>query len=329
MIIAVTGTPGTGKTSVSKELSKITGMRLVSLNDVAKEKKLYVGKDRKRGCMIVDVSGLQREARAMRKAGMSAIVESHFAHDMPADAVVVLRANPGTMRKRGMGKGWSKAKADENAQAEIMEVCRSEALEKHGSVMELDTTALKPKDAARRIALMLEREGLFVSRDLAIGKAMRKKLREPYGRLFPDTLRALSYARRARGPVFAVGDRVSSDMISAGVVPDVTVTDGRVNRKPVSERITLRARSVKAGNAAGSISPSLWRAVQGALSESKPVKVDVRGEEDIAVLPLMSLAPDGASIVYGLFRRGACVIRTGSGARKTARRILREIASGN
>jgi uncharacterized protein (UPF0218 family) len=45
------------------------------------------------------------------------------------------------------------------------------------------------------------------------------------------------------------------------------------------------------------------------------------------VLPLMMLAKDGASIVYGLFGRGVCVIRAGPASRKTAGKIVRQIAS--
>ncbi|MFH0956971.1 MAG: AAA family ATPase, partial [Candidatus Aenigmatarchaeota archaeon] len=120
MIIAVTGTPGTGKTTVSRKLSEMTGFRLVELNSLAEKKGLYVGTDRKRGCRIVDVPGLRREVKALGKEGGAMIVESHYAHDMPADVIVVLRAGPAKIRERGLSKGWSREKAEENAQAEIM-----------------------------------------------------------------------------------------------------------------------------------------------------------------------------------------------------------------
>ena len=54
MIIALTGTPGTGKTSVSKVLHD-KGFEVVDLNKVALDKDFLFGKDEKRDSEIVDV----------------------------------------------------------------------------------------------------------------------------------------------------------------------------------------------------------------------------------------------------------------------------------
>ena len=48
MKIVITGTPCTGKTEVSKKLSKRLGWRLISVNDLAKELNAYLGEDKKR-----------------------------------------------------------------------------------------------------------------------------------------------------------------------------------------------------------------------------------------------------------------------------------------
>ena len=40
-MIALTGTPGTGKSSIAKKLAKKLGYELIDLNDVIKKKKLY------------------------------------------------------------------------------------------------------------------------------------------------------------------------------------------------------------------------------------------------------------------------------------------------
>ncbi|MCK5636466.1 MAG: dephospho-CoA kinase, partial [Thermoplasmatales archaeon] len=47
MIIAITGTPGTGKTSISEVLQK-NKFEVVDLNKVACEKDFLIGKDEKR-----------------------------------------------------------------------------------------------------------------------------------------------------------------------------------------------------------------------------------------------------------------------------------------
>jgi len=57
MIIALTGTPGTGKTSVSKILQK-KGFEVIDLNKVASEKNFLIGRDKKRDSNIVDIKKL-------------------------------------------------------------------------------------------------------------------------------------------------------------------------------------------------------------------------------------------------------------------------------
>ena len=54
MIIALTGTPGTGKTSISKVLHE-NGFEIIDLNKTACEKDFLVGKDEKRASNIVDI----------------------------------------------------------------------------------------------------------------------------------------------------------------------------------------------------------------------------------------------------------------------------------
>jgi adenylate kinase len=326
MIIAVTGTPGTGKTSVSRKLSQMTGFHLIELNTLAEKKGMYTGTDRKRGCKIVDIPALRREVKALGKEGGATIVESHYAHDMPADMIVVLRAGPAVIRKRGLAKGWSKEKAEENAQAEIIEVCRSEALEKKKDIIEVDTTKKDAAGAAAEVVEMLEERGFLVFRELRIPQAMRKRLGKPYGRFFSGMDKAMGYIQGTS--ICSVGDQVSRALLSSGVTPDITVVDGKINRARVKSPLKLRCRrTIRAKNRAGTISGSLWKAAGQAVSAGKPVKVQVDGEEDIAVLPLMMLVQDKASIVYGLYGKGVCVIRAGREARKEAREIVRKIAS--
>ncbi len=151
MIISISGTPQTGKTSVAKALAKKLGWRLVSLNQLAKEKKLYLGYDRSRRSRIVDLRRLRSEVSRISKKEKNLILESHYSHDLPCDFVVILRTNPGELRKRMQKSGWPKRKIEENIEAEIMEVVKAEALEKAKRILEIDTTGRKPGWVAEQI----------------------------------------------------------------------------------------------------------------------------------------------------------------------------------
>jgi adenylate kinase len=156
MIISISGTPKTGKTSIAKELAKKLGWRLVSLNQLAKEKNLYLGYDRSRKSRIVDIKKLRAEVRSLSRSHKNLILESHYSHDMPCDIVVILRTNPGELRKRMKKAGWSRRKTEENVEAEIMEVVREEALESAKRILEIDTTGKKPEWVAGQIAKKLK-----------------------------------------------------------------------------------------------------------------------------------------------------------------------------
>lgn len=55
MKIFLTGTPGVGKTTVSKLLAKKLSAKVININELVKEKSLYIGLDEKRNSVIVDL----------------------------------------------------------------------------------------------------------------------------------------------------------------------------------------------------------------------------------------------------------------------------------
>jgi len=157
MIIAVTGTPGTGKTLVAKQLSKDLGYKLVDLNKIAEEKKLYSGFDRERNTKVVDIGALATEVKGIvreeriTKGKANLVLDGHFSQDVPNDLIVVLRTDPKVLRERLQGRSWNTAKIEENIQAEIMEVVKQEALGTGRRVLEINTTGKEPEIVVKEI----------------------------------------------------------------------------------------------------------------------------------------------------------------------------------
>jgi len=60
-IICITGTPGTGKTTLSKKLAKELNYHYIDVNKIIKKYKLSEGYDRKRKTKIVDVKKLNKK----------------------------------------------------------------------------------------------------------------------------------------------------------------------------------------------------------------------------------------------------------------------------
>ncbi len=151
MLIAITGTPATGKTTIAKELAKALNWKQISLNDLAREKNFYLGYDEKRKAKIVDIESIKKEIEKIMKKQKNLIIESHYAHEIPVDLVIVLRTDLKELEKRMLKKGWWKEKIQENLQAEIFGICKEEALKTNKNVFEIDTTGKKPKEVIKEI----------------------------------------------------------------------------------------------------------------------------------------------------------------------------------
>ncbi|KTG10157.1 adenylate kinase [Haloprofundus marisrubri] len=159
MRVVVTGTPGTGKTSATALLED--ECTVAHLNDEVRDREFWTERDEERDSLVVDVEKL--EAWVDEEYGEASddaddaddvtIVESHLAHLLPADRVVVLRCRPDVLESRLLDRGENEAKASENRESEALDVILAEAVEEHGvdSVYEVETTEQSPEAVADAI----------------------------------------------------------------------------------------------------------------------------------------------------------------------------------
>ena len=147
--VAVTGTPGTGKTTATTLLDA----EVIHLNDLIREAGLWSERDDDRDSLVADLDAV-REAIG----DWSGVAESHLAHHLDADRVVVLRCRPDVLADRLRERGADEAKATENAESEALDVILSEAVDRHGldHVYEIDTTDRTPADVAADIEAVVD-----------------------------------------------------------------------------------------------------------------------------------------------------------------------------
>ena len=184
MIILLTGTPGTGKTTISHLLAEKLGCQLVDINHLVEEKHLYTGLDPEKDYKIVDMDALERELfrivgsentvdpkkdsiKDSTKASTNdflndssedlsinptknscIVIEGHLSHYFPqADLVVVFRTEPTTLSERLRKRGWKETKIRENLEAEALDICTWEAHQIHpDKVHEVETTKITPEE---------------------------------------------------------------------------------------------------------------------------------------------------------------------------------------
>lgn len=151
MRVAVTGTPGTGKTTAADLVE--SDLSVVHLNEVVEAEGLYSEVDEARDSLVADLDAV-REWLGDRE---DLLVESHLAHHLDADRVVVLRCHPEQLEQRLLDRGEPERKVRENAESEGLDVILAEAVERHGrdGVYEIDTTDRGPGEVAREIEAVI------------------------------------------------------------------------------------------------------------------------------------------------------------------------------
>lgn len=159
MRVVVTGTPGTGKTTTTDlvDTSNLeTTLDVIHLNDLVQDEGLYSEVDEDRDSVVADLDAVRERLADVDDV----IIDSHLAHHLDADRVVVLRCHPDVLEDRLTNRGEPEAKAAENAEAESLDVILSEAVAQHGleNVYEIDTTDRTPEDVAREIERVIAGE---------------------------------------------------------------------------------------------------------------------------------------------------------------------------
>lgn len=148
MRVVITGTPGTGKTTATERLDHET----VHLNERIRAEGLDAGTDESRGSLVADMDAVAAALDGREKDEIE-LVESHLAHRLPADRVVVLRCHPDELGERLAARGEPEKTVEENRESEALDVILAEAVESHGldNVYEIDATERTPEETATEI----------------------------------------------------------------------------------------------------------------------------------------------------------------------------------
>jgi adenylate kinase len=157
MLIGLTGTPGTGKTSVSKFLEKKRHWKVIHLNEMIKKEHLYTETDEERDAVIADMELVRQRLEEIigGRENEVIILESHLAHYI-ADIVIILRAYPLELKMRRQARGYSEEKIRENIEAEALDVILVEAFEWCKKVFEINTTGISIEETGQNIEKIID-----------------------------------------------------------------------------------------------------------------------------------------------------------------------------
>lgn len=132
--ILVTGTPGTGKSTLCQKLCEShEGLTWLNVGDFAKEKGHLGDFDEEYGCHELEEDGLLDDLEDRVAAG-GLVVDHHASDFFPEryfDIVFVLRVDNKTLHDRLTARGYEGKKLEDNVQCEIFQTVLDEARESY------------------------------------------------------------------------------------------------------------------------------------------------------------------------------------------------------
>ncbi|XP_050414929.1 adenylate kinase isoenzyme 6 [Patella vulgata] len=146
--ILITGTPGTGKTTLGQELAGRNNLKYINIGEVAKENDLFEGFDEEYQCPLMDEDRVIDELEDTMVEGGN-IVDYHGCEFFPErwfHLVIVLRTDNSILYERLEKRGYSGKKLQDNVQCEIFRTILDEALESYKENIVQELKSNTPED---------------------------------------------------------------------------------------------------------------------------------------------------------------------------------------
>ncbi len=165
---------------------------------------------------------------------------------------------------------------------------------------------------------------LELDKPLVLPQKLRGELRKIYGEIkseqeLPDLLNDRIF--------YSVGDVVTYTLLNLNLPPKIAIVDYKTKRQEVNFDLirNFGDNVIKVHNPPGMITPELWHAVRIAIASDKRVRIDVQGEEDLAVIPVVHFSPIGAMVIYGMPYTGLVVLTVDETHKRNVVRIIEEM----
>lgn len=151
--VLITGTPGTGKTTLAQQVAEQTGLRHVNIGDLVKSQQLHSGWDDEFECLVIDEDKVCDALEDLMTEG-GCLVDYHGCDFFPErwfDLVVVLQTDNSVLWERLEKRAYSEKKIHENVQCEIMHVIVEEASDSYREEIVQVLQSSTPEEMERNV----------------------------------------------------------------------------------------------------------------------------------------------------------------------------------
>ncbi len=159
--IAITGTPGTGKSTIAELIASKGGFVPIEVSELVDGiRERY---DPVQDTFEIDIDSIRAALEVLlddyRSHDRVPIVVGHLSHLLGPDLTVVLRCDPGVLRERLVARSYSAAKVQENVEAEAIGTIIAEAMGTKAEVFEIETHEDDPDLTAQTVIGIVRGEG--------------------------------------------------------------------------------------------------------------------------------------------------------------------------
>jgi len=175
-VIIVTGSVGSGKTTLAKRLSKKLDYEYIDISKLIEQEKISYGYDKKMKCKLIDIKKLNKALielidnyknsiiknsnKKNKKIIEGIVIDSHLSHYLPkkyVDLCIVTKCDIKELNKRLKKRKYGGDKIRENIECEIFDICLNEAKEQRHNLLVIDTTkGINMGDISKRVKRIIK-----------------------------------------------------------------------------------------------------------------------------------------------------------------------------
>ncbi len=161
-----------------------------------------------------------------------------------------------------------------------------------------------------------------LDKPLKLPDSLRGELQKVHGQLVSE-----DYLKNLDGTIITVGDVVTHTLLSMEIKPSLAIVDYKTKRgeKVFDDVKRFGDVVVTVRNPPGKVTPELWRAVREHIQSRHTVKIEVEGEEDLAVIPVVYFAEIGANVIYGMPNTGLVLLKVSEEDKLKVKELLRKM----
>jgi uncharacterized protein (UPF0218 family) len=172
-------------------------------------------------------------------------------------------------------------------------------------------------------------------KEYLLPEEMRSELKEPLGELLTGdpTQKLLKIIKEENPPMIVfIGDYCVDDALKHGLVPDISIIDGRNLREPYHEISIHNAKVININNPPAKITVESWTTIAQVIKQQiqrneeklpkEPIVLLITGEEDLLVFPAVLEAPESSFVVYGQPHEGIVLIKVTSNAKFKLEKLI-------